>query len=185
MLNPLVILGALGVGAFALYQHNGSSNPAAAQNPAANQLSSKGGSLTLPSISAQIPPAVQQIPVPVVQPNTPPQPILPGTDPISNAVNAVASTVDDILNAATAAGQFPVTAVVTTDTDPLNVRPSPATTGTPVGQFAKGAHVLITGPAVIGDASQAGGWAPVSGQDANTGASISGYASMAYLDTGS
>lgn len=77
-------------------------------------------------------------------------------------------------------GQFPITATVTTQTDPLNIRSGPSLGATVVGTSGgPGTTLFIEGAPVAGDGTQAGGWAPVLASDGTTG-----YASMVYLHAG-
>lgn len=82
-------------------------------------------------------------------------------------------------------GNYPISATVDTQTDPLNIRSAPSLAGSVVGTAALGSTVFIEGPPVSGDGTQSlnganVGWAPIVASDGT-----SGYASMVYLHTGS
>lgn len=78
-------------------------------------------------------------------------------------------------------GVFPnpgSTAVVATQTDPLNVRDQPSTSGSVIGQLQKGSTVTITGGPESGPGSSSG-WAHV--QQGN----LQGWAALDFLHDGS
>ncbi len=154
-----------------------------------NQKTAASPSLASGSLSASASAPVPQVAAVATAPGSPPAALPASTPPVaSNTGNSVVddvvnflNTADDVITNAAATGDFPVTAVVSTkDTGTagqLRVRSTPSTSGKEVGTVAHGSLVEITGPAVQGDGTQAGGWAPVSQ------GSLTGFASMAFLDT--
>ena len=68
------------------------------------------------------------------------------------------------------------TAVVTTKTDPLNVRNAPSSSGAIVARAAKGSTVTVIGELIPGGPGSWAGWLPVTTKDG-----ISGFAASEYL----
>jgi hypothetical protein len=172
-------LALVGYGVFYMYEKNGSKNPskAVATKAATNASIAAGGASASGSGSVTLPPVTIQ--GNATQPS--PAPALPtAQEPsqLDDVLGSLQNAADDILAAAGATNSFPVQAIVATNTDPLNVRNAPNKNAPIVGKLAKGSGVNITGPAVPGDGSQTGGWAPVQQGP------IVGFASMAFLDTG-
>lgn len=87
------------------------------------------------------------------------------------AANAATASTSPI-----AGSGYPKQAKVATSSGPLNVRSSASATASVVASVPKGTAITIAAAPVLGDATQAAGWAPVT-----TSAGQHGYASMEYL----